>query len=94
MSKFGVPADEQLAKINKLAKRTLESSEVFCFSGKSAGDMMIPGRFTRLSPELLQQFAKDAQFGVSFMYNHSWGQFGAKGIPYGKVFNGRTEPDT
>ncbi len=86
--------DERLARIQRFAKRTLSKDEVFAFSNKSAGDMMIPGRNTRLSPELLQQFVKDAQFGVSFMFNHSWSQFSSKGVPYGKVFDGRTQPDT
>lgn len=91
MSKFGVPTDEQLAKINKLAKRTLSADEVFAFSGKSAGDLMIPNRYTRLSPELLQVMVNDAKgMGVSFMLNHNWSNWGGiQGIPYGKVFDGR-----
>jgi hypothetical protein len=88
MSKFGVPTDEQLAKINKLAKRTLTAEEVFAFSGKAAGDLMIPGRYMRLSKEILQVMADDARKGVSFMYNHSWSQWNSKGVPYGKVFEG------
>jgi len=92
MSKFGVPTTEQLAKINKLAKRTLSEDEVFAFSGKSAGDMLIPNRYTRISKELLQVFADDAKKGVSFMLNHNWGSFGVQGIPYGKVFDGRLDP--
>lgn len=91
MPKFGVPTDAQLAKINKLAKRTLPSDEVFVFSGKSAGDMMIPGRYMKLSPELLKVMVDDAQKGVSFMYNHSWSQWNSKGVPYGKVFDGFTQ---
>lgn len=89
MTKFGVPSDEQLAKINKLAKRTLSKEELFVFSGSSAGDMLIPGRHTKLSHELLQTMVDDAKHGVSFMLNHSWSEFGSKGIPYGKVFDGR-----
>lgn len=89
MSDFGTPTPEQLEKINKLSKRTLSAEEVFAFSGKSAGDMMIPNRFTRLSKELLQTMADDAQKGVSFMYNHNWsGYQGLQGVPYGKVFDG------
>lgn len=94
MSKFGVPTPEQLAKINKLAKRTLSADEVFSFSGKSAGDMLIPNRYTRISPQLLQVMADDAKKSVSFMLNHNWGSFGVQGIPYGKVFDGRLEPST
>jgi hypothetical protein len=95
MSKFGMPTDEQLAKINKLAKRTLSADEVFAFSGKSAGDMMIPGRHMKLSPELLKIMMEDAKKGVSFMLNHNWSNFGGlQAVPYGKVFDGRMENST
>lgn len=90
--KFGVPTDVQLAQINKLAKRTLSAGDVFVFSSKSAGDMMIPNRYTKLSPELLQVMVDDAHKGVSFMYNHNWTSYeGLQGVPYGKVFGGRIE---
>lgn len=94
MSIFGVATDEQLAKINKLAKRTLGKDEVFVFGGKSAGDLMIPGRHTRLSQELLQVMVDDAKKGVSFMLNHNWSSGGIQGIPYGKVFDGRIVPSS
>lgn len=95
MSKFGVPTEEQLAKINKLAKRTLSADEVFAFSGKSAGDMLIPNRYTRISKELLQVMADDAKKGVSFMLNHNWSSWGGiQGIPYGKVFDGELKAST
>lgn len=90
MSQFGVPTDAQLTQINKLTKRTLSKDEVFVFSGKSAGDMLIPNRHTRLSKELLQVMVDDAKKGVSFMLNHNWNNWGGiQGIPYGKVFDGR-----
>lgn len=95
MAKFGVPTEEQLAKINKLAKRTLSADEVFVFSGKSAGDMLIPNRFTRISKELLQVMVDDAKKGVSFMLNHNWRNWGGiQGIPYGKVFDGEIKAST
>ncbi|OZV12357.1 hypothetical protein CIW83_09680 [Tissierella sp. P1] len=95
MSNFGVPTDEQLTKINKLAKRTLSKDEVFVFSGKSAGDLLIPNRYTKLSPELLQVMIEDAKKGVSFMLNHNWSNWGGiQGIPYGKVFDGRIIPSS
>lgn len=94
MSEILEITDQRLSQIQKFARRNLSKDEVFAFSNKSAGDMLIPGRHIRLSPEFLQQCVKDAQFGVSFMFNHSWSQFGSKGIPYGKVFDGRTQPDT
>lgn len=92
MSKFGVPTEEQLAKINKLAKRTLSADEVFAFSGKSAGDIIIPGRYMKLSPQLLQVMVDDAKKGVSFMLNHNWSNWGGiQAVPYGRVFDGRIE---
>lgn len=95
MVKFGVPTEEQLAKINKLAKRTLSADEVFAFSGKSAGDMLIPNRYTRISKELLQVMVDDAKKGVSFMLNHNWRNWGGiQGIPYGKVFDGEIKAST
>jgi hypothetical protein len=93
--KFGVPTNAQLAKINKLAKRTLSAEEVFVFPSKLAGDMIIPDRYVQLTKELLDVFAADADKGVSFLLDHSWhadGFFGIGGrpkaaIPYGRTFN-------
>lgn len=95
MPKFGVPTEEQLSKINKLAKRTLSADEVFVFPDKLAGDMVIPYRYVRLMPELLQTFLKNAQNGVSVLLDHSWhadGFWGLGGrpraaIPYGRTFD-------
>jgi hypothetical protein len=95
MSKFGVPTDEQLAKINKLAKRTLSVDEVFVWPSKLAGDMIIPDRYVQLTKELLDVFAADANKGVSFLLDHSWHADGFLGlggrpkaaIPYGRTFN-------
>lgn len=100
MSKFGVPTDEQLVKINKLAKRTLSTDEVFVFPSKLAGDMIIPNRHVQLTKELLDVFAVDANKGVSFLLDHSWhadGLFGMGGrpraaIPYGRTFNSSYGP--
>jgi hypothetical protein len=95
LSNFGMPTDEQLMKINKLAKRTLSADEVFAFSGKSAGDMMIPGRYMKLSPKLLKVMMEDAKKGVSFMLNHNWSRSGGiQAVPYGKVFDGHMENST
>lgn len=99
MAEFGVPTDEQLAKINKLAKRKLKKEEVFVFPGKLAGDMIIPERYIQLTKELLDVFAKDANKGVSLLLDHSWapdGFFGIGGrpkaaIPYGRTFDSRFE---
>ena len=88
--KYGTPTEEQLEKINRLSKRTLSADEVFSFSGKSAGNMMIPNRYMDLSPEILKVMADDAKKGVSFMLNHNWSwSSNGQAIPYGKVFDGR-----
>ena len=95
MNKFGVPTDEQLTKINSLAKRTLSSDEVFVWPSKLAGDMIIPGHYIQLTKELLDVFAMDAKSGVSFLIDHSWkpdGFWGLGGrpraaIPYGRTFD-------
>ena len=93
MSNFGVPTKEQLTKINQLAKRTLSEDEVFVFSNKSAGDLMIPNRYTKLGVEFLKVLADDAKKGVSFMYNHNWTSYeGLQGVPYGKLFDGKLSP--
>lgn len=102
MSKFGVPTDEQLAKINKLAKRTLSADEVFAFPSKLAGDMIIPDRYVQLTKELLDVFAVDAKKGVSFLLDHSWhadGFWGLGGRPraalsYGRSFDSKFGPAT
>jgi hypothetical protein len=91
---FGVPTDEQLAKINRFTKKALSADEVFYWENKSCGDAMIPNRYMQLSKQLLELFVKDAQLGVSFMFNHSWADFGSKAIPYGKVMDGRLGPGT
>jgi len=93
--KYGTPTEEQLTKINSLAKRTLSKDEVFVFPNKLAGDMLIPDRYIKLSKELLEVFMKNAKEGVSLLLDHSWcpdGFFGLGGrpkpaIPYGRTFD-------
>lgn len=102
MVKFGVPTEEQLAKINKLAKRTLSADEVFVFPSKLAGDMIIPDRNVKLTKDLLDVFSADAKKGVSLMLDHSWspdGFFGLGGrpkmaMPYGRTFDSKYEAGT
>jgi len=99
MGVFGVPTDDQLSQINKLAKRKLAKEEVFVFPSKLAGDMIIPGRNVQLTKSLLDVFASDAIKGVSLLLDHSWsadGFFGLGGrpkaaIPYGRTFSSRFE---
>ena len=88
---FGVPNDEQLAKINKFAKRKLSAEEIFVYAHKMAGDMIIPERHTQLSIALLEQFVQNANAGVAFLLDHSWSGFGRPkaALPYGRVFEGQ-----
>ena len=92
MEVFGKPTPEQLSKINKLSLRELTEDDVFVFKSKAAGDRIIPGRYTKISKELLEVLAQDARKGVSFMFNHNWSRSTGQGIPYGKVFDGRVLP--
>lgn len=102
MAEFGVPTDEQLAIINKLAKRNLTKEEVFVFPNKLAGDMIIPDRYVQLTKELLDVFAADAKAGVSLLLDHSWapdGFWGIGGRPkmamsYGRTFDSKYETST
>lgn len=99
---FGVPTEEQLAKINKLAKRELSADEVFTFSSKLAGDTIIPDRYIKLDKGLLDVFMGDAKKGVSLLLDHSWSSDGLLGmggrpkaaIPYGRTFDSRYETAT
>lgn len=49
MAEFGVPTAGQLEKINALAKRTLDKSEVFSFHTKMVGDALLTERLVQLS---------------------------------------------
>lgn len=89
--KFGVPTEEQLAKINRLAPKTFSAEEVFVFSGKSAGDMIIENRYIQLSRELLETFVKNAKEGVSWLLNHSWSSWSEPVTIFGRTFDGRLE---
>lgn len=91
MSKFGVPTEEQLAKINKISPKTFSTEEVFVFSGKSAGDMVIDNRYIQLSKEILETFVKDAKTGVSWLLNHSWSSWSEPVTIFGRTFDGRLE---
>jgi hypothetical protein len=86
---YGEPTPSQLEKINQLARKPLEKEEVFVFSAKLAGDMIIPGRYIQLSKPLLGIFKQDAEDGVSVLLDHSWAGFGRPkpAIAYGRTFD-------
>lgn len=89
--RYGVPTEEQLAKINALTKRPFSAEEVFVFDTKMVGDALIPGRYIKLTRELLEVYTKDAQAGnVAFQLNHRWASFfdTPKGVfNMGRVFD-------
>lgn len=94
MSKFGVPTEAQLAKINKHSRRPLTADEVFVYPHKMAGDMIIPERHIQLTKPLLEMFVKNANAGVAFLLDHSW-SWSSKipALSYGRVFEGQLSQD-
>lgn len=86
MSEYGVPTQGQLDKINALAKRPLDKSEVFVFSTKMIGDALIPERCIKLDKSLLEVFRNDARTGVAFMLDHAWAGI-QKALVYGRTFD-------
>ncbi len=87
--RFGVPTPAQLEKINALAKRPLTKEEVFVFSAKLVGDMIIPERYIQIHKSLLEVFREDAKRGIALMIDHPWAGFGRPKAahPYGRTFD-------
>ena len=84
------PTDEQWEKMKKHMKSDkLKKEDFFVFETRAVGDRVVPNRYTRLMPELLQVMKEDAQKGVSLMLNHNWSQLGVQSVPIGKVFDAR-----
>ena len=95
MENYGIPTDEQWAKIQKFLKSNkYKKEDFFVFETQAVGDRIVPNRYTRILPELLNVMKEDAQKGVSLMLNHNWSQIGVQSIPIGKVFDGRIGPGT
>lgn len=89
MSKF-IPTDEQWEKMKKHIKGdNYKKEDFFVFETLAVGDKIVPNRYMRLTPELLEVMRQDAEKGVSLMLNHNWSQLGVQSIPIGKVFDAR-----
>lgn len=89
MDKF-IPTDEQWQKMQKHIKSDkYKKEDFFVFETLAVGDKIVPNRYMRLTPELLNIMREDAEKGVSLMLNHNWSQLGVQSIPIGKVFDGR-----
>ena len=84
------PTDDQWEKMKKHIKSDrFKKDDFFVFETLAVGDRVVPGRFTKLTPELLKVMQEDATKGVSLMLNHNEGQLGVQSIPIGRVFDGR-----
>lgn len=95
MINYGIPTDEQWSKMQQFIKSDkYKKEDFFVFETQAVGDREVPGRFTKILPELLEVMKQDAQKGVSLMLNHNWSQLGVQSIPIGKVFDGRLGPGT
>ena len=89
MSKF-IPTDEQWEKMKKHIKGdNYKKEDFFVFETLAVGDKIVPNRYMRLTPQLLEVMRQDAEKGVSLMLNHNWSQLGVQSIPIGKVFDAR-----
>ena len=81
-----VPTEEQWHKMKKFIKEDkYKKEDFFVFETLAVGDKIVPNRYMKLTPSLLQVMMQDAQKGVSLMLNHNWSQAGVQSIPIGKV---------
>lgn len=91
MAKF-IATDEQWEKMKKFIKGdNYKKEDFFVFETMAVGDKIVPNRYMRLTPSLLNIMKEDAQKGVSLMLNHNWSQVGVQSIPIGKVFDARID---
>ena len=85
-----IPTDEQWEKMkNHIKGDNYKKEDFFVFETLAVGDKIVPNRYIRLTPALLNVMKEDAQKGVSLMLNHNWSQLGVQSIPIGKVFDAR-----
>lgn len=85
-----IATDEQWEKMKRHIKSDkYKREDFFVFETLAVGDKIVPNRYMRLMPELLNTMRDDAEKGVSLMLNHNWSQSGVQSIPIGKVFDGR-----
>lgn len=86
------PTNEQWEKMKKHIKSDkYTKDDFFVFETLAVGDKIVPNRYMRLTPALLNVMKEDAQKGVSLMLNHNWSQIGVQSIPIGKVFDARID---
>ena len=84
--------DEQWELMKKHIKSDkYGKKDFFVFETLAVGDKVVPNRYMKLTPELLNVMKEDAKKGVSLMLNHNWSQLGVQSIPIGKVFDARID---
>lgn len=89
MSDF-IPSNEQWEKMKKhIRSDKFKKEDFFVFETLAVGNRIVPNRYMKLMPDLLEVMKEDAQKGVSLMLNHNWSQIGVQSIPIGKVFDAR-----
>ena len=90
-----IPTDEEWEKIKRHVKSDrYKKEDFFVFETLAVGDKIVPNRYMRLMPDLLETMKEDAEKGVSLMLNHNWSQTGVQSIPIGKVFDARIDRGT
>jgi len=91
----GVPADDDIALINRLARSPVDPEQVYVFPMIPSNDSL-DCYYTRMSQSSLQNYAADCAAGVGIMNSHrtsSWS--GDVELPIGRTFYGemRASPD-
>ncbi|MEK5060944.1 MULTISPECIES: hypothetical protein [unclassified Paenibacillus] len=74
------PTPEQLARINKFTARELTEEEVYVFPNMMIDDQ-VTSYSSKLHPNLLRKFVKDANRGVGLLMNHN-----SRSLPVGRSF--------
>lgn len=78
----GAPSEDDLARINALARAPLDASSVYVFPAEISNES-IDAYYTRMTPKSLAQFAQDASRGVAVCDSHQHYQ-----LPLGRSFYG------
>lgn len=82
----GTPTDDDLARINALARSPLPADAVYVFPAEIS-NQSVDAYYTRMTPKSLQQFAQDATRGVAVCDSHNHYQ-----LPIGRSFYGVVVP--
>lgn len=83
----GAPTDDDLARINALARSPLTAEQVYVFPAEIS-NQSVDAYYTRMTAKTLQQFAADASRGVAVCDSHQHYQ-----LPIGRSFYGVVATD-